>query len=173
MFALHHLLRRSAGALALVLAFAVMLSSLCPRGWFICMHDEAFVLVDGHHANADKASRGDHACGDHACGDRASGDRACGDQTHPADESPTVLSFPADAPAGVPVEDSGCLDFALSFVLDDLVVALPIREDLPHGPVLASLPDLTAAAVAVCVPWSDMVGGPPPLLFVIRIRLLV
>lgn len=142
MSALHHLLRRSAGALALVLAFAVLIGSLCPRGWFICVHDEAFVLVDGHHANADDA-----ACGDDGC--------------------------PADGCPSTPTEDTGCLDLALSFVLDDQTVALPVRGVLPSGPVLASLPDLTAAAVTVCVPSRDLVGGPPPSPFVIHIRLLV
>lgn len=142
MSALHHLLHRSAGALALVLAFAVLLGSLCPRGWFVCVHDEAFVLVDGHHANADDA-----ACGDEGC--------------------------PADGCPSAPAEDNGCLDLALSFVFDDQTVAVPVWGVMPRGPVLASLPDLSAAAIAVCVPSCDLVGGPPPSPFVTHIRLLV
>lgn len=143
MSALHHLLRRSAGALALVLAFAVLLGSLCPRGWFVCVHDEAFVLVDGHHANAD-----DSACGGHD-------------------------GCLADGCPSVPGEENGCLDLALSFVLDDQTVAVPVWSVMPRGPVLASLPDLNAAADAACVPSHDLVGGPPPSPFITHIRLLV
>lgn len=146
MSALHHLLRRSAGAMALVLAFAVLLGSLCPRGWFVCVHDEAFVLVDGHHANADDA-----ACGEHGC---------------PADGCPAAPPAPAD-------DHDGCLDLALSFVFDDQSVALPVREELPSGPVLSCLPDLSAAAFAVCVPSRELTGGPPPSRFIAHIRLLV
>ena len=133
MSALHHLLRRSAGALALVLAFAVLVGSLCPRGWFVCVHDEAFVLVDGHHANEQST------CGEEDC---------C-----PADDN--------------------CLDLALSLVLDDQTVALPMLAALPSGPVISSVPNLTAAALNACTPLRAVIGGPPPSPFVSHVCLLV
>ncbi len=139
MFHLHHL-RRYTGALALALAFAVLLSSLCPRGWFVCVHDEALVLVDGHHAN-------EHAGESATCGAE---DCCAGDQ-------------------------EGCLDLALSLVLNDQTMALPIWNVLPSGPVLANLPDLAAAARARTdgLPRPDADAQPPPWSFVCHIRLLV
>ncbi len=141
MSALHHLLRRSAGALALVLAFAVLLGSLCPRGWFVCVHEHDMVLVDGAHAQDQAGCNDDDCC-------------------------------PADA-AGA----DGCLDLALSLVLDDQIKPLPVRDVLPAGVVWATLPDLTAAAQSVWLPpdarMGARLGEPPPSPFVSHIRLLV
>ena len=114
------------------------MGSLCPRGWFVCLHDEAMVLVDGHHAD------GHDGCGEKDC-------------------------CPIRGVAG-----AGCLDLALSLVLDDQTVALPTWAALPAGPVIASLPDLTAAAANGSTPVrASILDGPPPSPFVAHIRLLV
>jgi hypothetical protein len=143
MSALHHLLQRSAGATALMLALAVLMGSLCPRGWFVCVHDETMALVDGNHA-----VDGHHADGQDGCGER--------------DCCPT---------GGAPGAD--CLDLALSLVLDDQTIVSPVWTALPAGTVLASLPDLTAAASRGSVPLRALIGGPPPSPFTTHIRLLV
>lgn len=50
--ALHHLLRRCRLGLALALALLVMASSVCPRGWFVCLTEEdAPALVDLDHVD--------------------------------------------------------------------------------------------------------------------------
>lgn len=72
MSALDHVWHRSAGAVALLVAFAVLLGSLCPRGWFVCVDGETIALVgehhaDGHHTNA---HHGEHDCGQTNCGDK-------------------------------------------------------------------------------------------------------
>ena len=131
MSAVRHLLRRSAGVLALVLAVAVLLGSLCPRGWFVCVHEDAVELVDGQHADAAD-------CRDHAC-----------------------------------CHEDGCLDLAVSLVLDDQAVALPSWAALPAGDILAELPDLTIAAADAWWPCATAIDDPPPSPFVSHIRLLV
>lgn len=135
MSSLHHLLRRCAGAIALVLACAVVVGSLCPRGWFVCVHEHDVVLVDGTHAQ----DQGD--CADADC-------------------------CPAEG-AG------GCLDLALSLVLDDQTTALPVWGVLPPGSVLATLPDLNAAAQSKWLAFAATLGEPPPSPFVSHICLLV
>jgi hypothetical protein len=135
MSAVHHLLRRCTGAIALVLACAVVVGSLCPRGWFVCVHEHDVVLVDGAHAQ----EQGD--CPDADC-------------------------CPAD-------DHTGCLDLALSLVFDDRTTALPAWDALPPGMVLATLPDLKAAAQSAWLPLKATLGEPSPALFVSPIRLLV
>ena len=72
MSALDHVWHRSAGALALVVAFAVLLGSLCPRGWFVCLDGENIALVDEHHADGHhtNAHHGEHDCGQTNCGEK-------------------------------------------------------------------------------------------------------
>jgi len=141
MSAVRHLLRRCTRAIALVLALGVLLGSLCPRGWFVCVHEHGVVLVDGAHAQ-DQAD-----CNDDDC-------------------------CPADA-AGA----DGCLDLALSLVLDDQITPMPVRDVLPAGVVWATLPDLKVAAQSVRLPlgawFGTKLGEPPPSPFVSHIRLLV
>lgn len=120
-----------------MLAFAVLLGSLCPRGWFVCVHEHGVVLVDGAHA----LEQGE--CAEADC-------------------------CPADADGA-----GGCLDLALSLVFDDQTAALPIWDALPTGALLATLPDLNAAAQSVWLPLGAMLGEPPPSPFVSHIRLLV
>ena len=135
MSVLHHLLRRRIGAIALVLACAVLVGSLCPRGWFVCVHEHGVVLVDAAHAQ-------EHgACADADC-------------------------CPAD-------DDAGCLDLALSLVLDDQTNALPGWDVLPPGAVLATLPDLNAAAQSKWLAFAATLGEPPPSPFLSHICLLV
>lgn len=136
MSSLNHVLRRSAGAIALVLAVAVLMGSLCPRGWFVCVHEHDVVLVDGTHA----LEHGD--CADTDC-------------------------CPADAETG------GCLDLALSLVLDDQTNTSPAWGVLPPGTVLAKLPDLNAAAQNKWLSFAATLGEPPPSPFVSHICLLV
>jgi hypothetical protein len=135
MSTLHHLLRRCTGAIALVLACAVLVGSLCPRGWFVCVHEHDLVLVGGAHVQ----EQGD--CPDADC-------------------------CPAD-------DDTGCLDLALSLVLDDQTTALPVWGVLPPGVVFATLPDLKAAAQSVWLPLDANLGEPPPSRFVSHICLVV
>ncbi|MBA3700719.1 MAG: hypothetical protein H0W78_17870 [Planctomycetes bacterium] len=137
MSALHHLLHRSTGAIALALAFAVLVGSLCPRGWFVCVHAETVALVDEHHAQDGSAGQ---ACGEHDC---------------------------------CPHDSDGCLDLALSLVLDDQTAAWQVWGALPSGAVLATVPDLSSAAGNAWASAHQMVGGPPPSPFVVHIRLLV
>jgi len=134
MSALHHLLHRSAGAIALVLACMVLLGSLCPRGWFVCVHDHELALVDAHHAQEHDG------CAEADC-------------------------CPGDA--------GSCQDLALSLVLDDQTTALLVWGVLPAGAVLATLPDLNAAAMNQRLPRRAILGEPPPSPFVSHIRLLV
>lgn len=61
MSAFHHLLRRASGLFALGLALAVLMGSLCPRGWFVCVHPGQFELVDVQHAE------GADVCGESDC----------------------------------------------------------------------------------------------------------
>lgn len=152
MSALHHLLRRSTGALALVLAFAVLLGSVCPRGWFLCVHDGALALVDGHHANGSDAA-------------------GCDED----DDCPSGCPEGEGCPEGDDcAEGAGCLDMAVSFVLDDQTNATLIWGTLPSGPLIARLPDLNAAAaLRTGSPPHELAGGPPPSPFVSHIRLQV
>lgn len=136
MSSLLHQLRRCAGATALVLAFAVLVGSLCPRGWFVCVHEHDVVLVDGAHAQ----EHGD--CAETDC-------------------------CPTDADTG------GCLDLALSLVLDDQTNASLVWGVLPAGTVLAILPDLNAAAQNKWLTVAATLGEPPPHPFVSHICLLV
>jgi hypothetical protein len=57
----HQLLRRASGLFALGLALALVMGSLCPRGWFICVQPGQVELVDVQHAD------GADACGDSDC----------------------------------------------------------------------------------------------------------
>lgn len=158
MSALHHLLRRSTGAVALVLALAVLLGSVCPRGWFLCVHDETFALVDAHHANGSGPADCDH-------------DDECPSGCPERDGCPAGGGCPGDD--GCP-DGAGCLDLAVSFVLDDQTNAALVWGTLPSGPLIAHLPDLDAAAALRCgSPPPGLAGGPPPSPFVSLIRLQV
>lgn len=71
MSALHLLLRRTAGLIALGLALAVLVGSLCPRGWFVCVHEDAVTLADAGHAADDGACGEDDCCPEDGCLDLA------------------------------------------------------------------------------------------------------
>ncbi len=56
-----HQLRHSAGLIAVALACAVLIGSLCPRGWFVCVHAESVALTGAGHA-AEHGSCDSAAC---------------------------------------------------------------------------------------------------------------
>lgn len=133
MSVLHHLSRRTAGALALVLACAVLVGSLCPRGWFVCVHGQDIALAGADHADEE------HGCTEQDC---------------------------------CPGTD-GCLDLAISLVLDDQNAGAPLPVSLPESPMVGLLPDATRGVMTLESPrWIHL--GDPPLPDLIRhVRLLV
>lgn len=128
---LHPLLRRSAGLIALVLAFAVLVGSLCPRGWFVCMHEDTVALTGAGHA-ADQGG-----CDDDCC------------------------------------PEDGCLDLAISLVLDDQTAAANVPVALPVAPVVEFLPDARRGVAVLELPRHTLPGDPPLPDLIRHVRLLV
>lgn len=54
-----------------MLALAVLMGSLCPRGWFVCVHEDAVALADAGHAADDGLCGEDDCCPDDGCLDLA------------------------------------------------------------------------------------------------------
>lgn len=132
MSALHPLLRRTAGLLALGLALVVLLGSLCPRGWFVCLHGQSVALADTGHA-AD-----DGTCGEEDC-----------------------------------CPDDGCLDLAISLVLDDQAAGAPVVVSLPSAVVVELLPDAVLGATTPVLPAPGRLADPPLPDLIRHVRLLV
>jgi hypothetical protein len=133
------ILRRSVGLIALALAVAVLLGSLCPRGWFVCLHQQTVALTDAGHATDGHGCVVDDGCGETDC---------------------------------CPGAD-GCLDLAISLVLDDLGAVAPVQVSLPVAPVIASLPDATHGLATLESPPRIRLGDPPLPDLIRHVRLLV
>jgi hypothetical protein len=93
MSTLLHLLKSCRPGLALALALLVAASSLCPRGWALCLHDaDAPVLVGSDHRTGDAGALQCERCA--ACEDDDCLDLALaliGDlQTHQAPPAPAL-----------------------------------------------------------------------------------
>lgn len=136
-------LRCAPGLLALGLAFALVMGSLCPRGWFVCVHPDQLELVDEQHAD------GASPCTVAAC---CTADRCAEDST-------------------------GCLDFAVSLLLDDQVYVPVLALSRLVGGSCESLPGLVqtadqASSRAVAV-LDKQIDSPPRTSLQGEIRLLI
>ena len=132
MFLPNPLLRRTAGLLALGLALAVLVGSLCPRGWFVCVHEQSVALTHTGHATGEGVCDSDDCC-------------------------------PAQ----------GCLDLAISLVLDDQIAAPLAPLALPVASLVEFLPDAARDAILLETPRHAQPGGPPLPDLIRHVRLLV
>lgn len=129
---LHPLLRRCAGLIALGLAFAVLVGSLCPRGWFVCVHEDSVALTGAGHAADQGACDEDDCC-----------------------------------------PEDGCLDLAISLVLDDQTAVATAPVALPVAPLVEFLPDARRGVAVLELPRHTLPGDPPLPALIRHVRLLV
>ncbi len=148
-----YVLRCASRVFALGLALALVLGSLCPRGWFICVHPGQIALVDEQHA----AGAGE--CAEHTC---------CVDG-----KTETKAETKAERKTETP---TGCLDYAVSLVFDDQLMVPSLTLTHLTGGMMAALPGLSDTSndtVRRFGAAAEPDHSPPGTIFLRHIRLLV